>query len=94
MDVTFKVISPDGWRFDTTGWSAALKDFLKEDDSVIKMEDDDLRDSYNQTIGDLDSFKIKKGGGGGDDDDDSPGFGLVLAVAAATVAAFAVRRRR
>jgi PGF-CTERM protein len=64
-----------------------MKDYLNDDGDEVSMNAADIEKDWNNTFANLQKFTIEKG-------DDGPGFGLVLAVAAATVAAFAVRRRR
>lgn len=90
--VTLKVICPSGWKFDTEGWPAGTSDYLKSDDTVIEISGATEPANFDDTFGALDSLVIKKKDSG-DDDDDSPGFGLVIALVAVSLAALAVRRR-
>ena len=91
IDIHIKMIAPDDWKFETKGWPEGIKDFLKEGDTVLEMDDAQIRASYNTTWGEVDAYVIKKEK---EDDDGIPGFGLSLALGATLLAALVVARRR
>jgi hypothetical protein len=91
IDVHFKMIAPGGWKFDTKGWPEGLKDFVKEGDTVIEMDDAQIRASYNTTWGEVDSYVVKKEK---DDDNGTPGFGSLYAIAAIVAVLVHLTRRR
>jgi hypothetical protein len=91
---TFVVKAPNGWTFDTDGWSEDTKAFLNSDGTIIEMNTAQIKASYNDTIGTLNSFVIKKEGDGNGDDDDNgtPGFTMAIALAAALMVTL-IRRK-
>ena len=91
IDVHFKMIAPDGWKFDTKGWPEGLKDFVKEGDTVIEMDDAEMRAAYNTTWGKVDNYVVKKET---EDDNGTPGFGSLYAIAAIVAVLVAQTRRR
>lgn len=87
FDLTFKFRAPDGWVFKSGSLPSTMKDYLNDDGDEVSMDADDIRKDWNNTFKDLQKFTIEE-------EDGSPGFGLLAVVACATIAAFAVRRRR
>jgi hypothetical protein len=87
FDMTLKFQAPDGWVFKGGSLPSKMKDYLNDDGDEVSMNAADIEKDWNSTFANLQVFTIEKA-------DEEPGFGLVLAVTAATVAAFAVRRRR
>lgn len=86
FDMTFKFQAPDGWTFKSGTLPSGMKDYLNDDGDEVSMNQADIQKDWNNTFGGLESFTIEQAG--------SPGFGVIIVVAAATFAAIAVRRRR
>ena len=86
FDMSIKMQAPDGWVFKGGSLPSKMKNYLNEDGDEVSMNTADIEKDWNNTFADLQKFTIEEA--------DSPGFSLVLAVTAATVAAFAVRRRK
>ncbi len=87
FDMSIKLQAPDGWTFKGGSLPSKMKSYLNDDGDEVSMNTADIEKDWNNTFADLQKFTIEK-------EDEGPGFGLVLTVATATVAAFAVRRRR
>jgi PGF-CTERM protein len=87
FDMTIKLQAPDDWTLKGDSIPETMKDYLNEDGDEVSMDAEDIEKDWNNTFADLRKFTIEK-------KDEGPGFGLVIAVTAATVAAFVVRRRR
>jgi len=85
--ITFRFRAPDGWVFKTGSFPSTMKDYLNDDGDEVTMNTDDIEKDWNNTFGNLQKFSIEEGGS-------TPGFGLVVLVATATIAALAVRRRQ
>lgn len=85
IDITFRMIVPDGWVLETDGLPSGMKDFIKDGDT-IEYKNEELGSDFNDTFGQVDELVIKK--------DESPGFGLTLALGATLLVAVVVGRRR
>lgn len=85
VDITFRMIVPDGWVLETDGLPSGMDDFIK-DGNTIEYKNEELGADFNSTFGQVDELVIKK--------DESPGFGLTLALGATLLVAVVVGRRR
>lgn len=90
FDMTFRFKALDGWKFKEGSFPTKMKDYLNKDGDEVTMNTAAIKADWNTTMAQLNGFTIEKTDG----DDDGPGFGLVFVMAAATVAALAMRRRR
>jgi len=84
VDVTFRLIVPDGWVLETDGLPSGMDDFIKNGDT-IEYKNEDLGSGFKDTFGQVDELVIKK--------EESPGPGLVVALAAVVLAGLVTRRR-
>ena len=85
--IVFKFRAPDGWQFKADSIPSKMKDYLNDDGDEVTMNTNDIKKDWNNTFSDLKKFTIEEGGS-------SPGFGMVVVIAAATIVALAVRRRQ
>lgn len=86
FDMTIKLQAPDGWVFKGGSLPSKMKNYLNDDGDEVSMNTADIEKDWNNTFADLQKFSIEEA--------DSPGFGLVLSVAAIGAIAILVRRRR
>jgi PGF-CTERM protein len=86
FDMSLKFQAPDGWVFKGGSLPSKMKDYLNDDGDEVSMNTADIKKDWNNTFADLDGFTIEEA--------DSPGFGLIVSVAAIGVIAIIVRRRR
>jgi PGF-CTERM protein len=86
FDMTLKFKAPDGWVFKGDSLPSKMKDYLNDDGDEVSMNAADIEKDWNNTFANLQKFTIEEA--------DSPGFGLVVSVAAIGAIAILARRRR